>query len=117
MKKILFSAIAVLFAVVAFVACSSDNKVECTCEGCEGCENCADCATVTDCPDCPACAQACADCKDCKDCANCTECACQEGQQVEAELVDVEASKVVEEPNGTQEVENTVTMTPETVQE
>lgn len=106
MKKMYFFAAACLFSLGIMTSCSSKQEVKCECpEDCACVENCHEGGCT--CPE---------GCTDCAGCA-CTETASeavgealQDGQPVQ---VDVENSEVVTEPNGTQEVENEVTMTPE----
>lgn len=88
MKKVLFSAM--ILAIGGMVAgCSNTNENTqgegSCCGGCpEGQENC---DSVKNCPN-------------------------AQGEEIVAEQVDVEASKVVNEPDGKQVVENEVKMTP-----
>ena len=111
MKKNFFYAIAFVCAMGAMTACgNSEKETNCQCpENCECVENCHEGTNCT-CPE---------GCTDCTGCA-CTEtaeqavdAALQDGEPVE---VDVTGAEVVNEPNGTQEVQTEVTMTPEQAQ-
>lgn len=102
-----FFAAACLFALGVMTSCSNSNEAKCQCpEDCACVENCHEgdnCVCPEGCTDCTGC--------ECTETApEAVENALQEGEPV---AVDVEGAEVVTEPDGAQQVQTEVTMTPE----